>query len=135
MTANTCPCCHRSWIGHDNTRCETDRLVRAVVTWRAALARHRGHQTRGPVTRDARITASYALRDAEQRFADATAGIPGVERLRRALIHEHTAMCWALDTPRGRADYAAGYRQAHPSHPIHAAVRDALRDVTAAYAA
>jgi hypothetical protein len=120
------PACRLPWRGHDNTACERARITRAVVEWRAAHARHRGQLVRegsfSPTLADRvrDVAAAWA------RFRDATVGIPEAERLARAIRREALAQAFGLDTARGRADYGLGYRQAHPTHPVHAAVREAL---------
>lgn len=107
---------------------ERAALVRAVVAWRVVHARCRGQLARGGMTTDQRLTAHYTARDADTTLADIAATIPAVAALTRAMAHEHTAMTWALDTPRGRTEYTGGYRHLPASHPLRVAVRGAWRD-------
>lgn len=131
----TCPSCQLPWRGHDNAACERARITRAVVEWRAALARYRGIMTRGTQTsRHALREGARAARDARVRYEAATAGIPGADRLAGAIGGEYVTLAGSLDNPRGRTNYVHGCRHLPSSHPIHLVVREALRDLLDAHA-
>lgn len=134
MNAATCPSCRLPWRGHDNIVCERARITRAVIEWRAALARYRGHLARGPQTPTALGDGAREARDAKARYVTATAGIPEAVRLAGAISAEYMALAHVLDNPRGRANYALGCCHVPSSHPVHANVREALRDLLDAHA-
>lgn len=114
--------------------CERARITRAVVEWRAALARYRGHMTRGPQTPTALANSAREARDAKARYVTATVGISGAVRLAGAVSAEYMSLAHALDFPRGRTNYALGHCHVPASHPVHANVREALRDLLDAHA-
>jgi hypothetical protein len=133
MTGTDCPSCRLSWRGHDNTVCERARIIRAVVEWRAALARYRGLMARGPrlpVLAD----GAREARAAKARYETATAGIPEAVRLAGAISNEYTSLARTFDNPRGRANYVLGCCHVPSSHPVHANVREALKALLDAHA-
>lgn len=99
-----------------------DRVTRAVIQYRAVLARRR-HVLLADLGMAADIHASGQAREARERLCDLVRDVRCRRPLLDALREEDEALSWGIATWRGRAQYRLGDRHLSSDSTIKGAVR------------